>query len=112
MNATQLDTDSILFDLDTFYQDYDPGAGLDLETAAQLVALVTEVAAHVNQLRQTRLTRNQHTAATYLDRAAGSILDLLEGHDAIVERAAEIIAAVPAGGRKQALQALQGACDE
>lgn len=106
-NTTQLVADDVIADVESYLADYDIGVGLDLESAAQVYALVVEVAAHVRMLRQTKLSRNGTTACSYLERAATAMLALLDEHGAVADRAEEILNALPVGGRRQALQAVQ-----
>ena len=104
---TQLNSTDILADLESFLADT-PTGGLDFETTAQVIALLWEVNAHVAMLRTTKPKGNAGTACTYLERAAVALLNLLGDNDQVIDRAHELIEALPAGGRRQALAAYMG----
>lgn len=107
MNAQQLNTTDVLADVESFL--LDTPAALGFQHQVQLCALVMEVSAHVQMLKASAAMRgNAGTACYYLERAAADLLAMFADNDQVAEAAADLIDAMPAGGRKQALFAYLG----
>jgi len=107
MTTRQLDPTDILCDVESYLAD--TPAALGFEHQVQLCALVMEVAAHVHMLKASASVRgNAGTACHYLERAANDLLALVADNDQVAEAAADLLDALPEGGRKQALAAYLG----
>ena len=101
---TQLNSTDILQDLEAFYADPPATHALTLEEQAQCYALIWELHGHLAMLRtSTKGTGNTGTALRYLEQVARELLGIVGGSDDAMDLAHELVDAMPAGGRRQAL---------
>ncbi len=101
---TQLNTDNILADLESFLADT-PTGGLDLDTQAAITALLWEVNGIVTIAEQTRQSPNTAHALKRLRSIAVRLLTILDPCEEAFDLAETQIDAMPWNGIKQALLA-------
>ena len=105
MTTTQLDSDTIIFDLESFLADRDVSGGLDLETQAAITQLLWEVSGIVTIAELTRQSPNTAHALKRLRTIAVRLMTLLDFSEDAFDLAETQVDALPWSGVKQALLA-------
>ena len=103
MSTQTLVATDILADLEAFYSNPPATHALTLEEQAQCYALIWELHGHLAMLRTTKPVGNAANAVQNLAAVARELLGLLANNDDALDRAHEMVDAMPAGARKQAL---------
>lgn len=104
MSTTQLDPDTIIFDLESFFADRATTAGgLTLEEQAQVMQLLWEVEGIVSIVTATKQSPNTTRGLLRLRTIAGLLLALLDPGDDAIDLANDQVAALPWGLQLQAI---------